>query len=161
MLAVNKKFFLNVGTVLAIAGVLMSGLIIIVGTFHYGGNILRGFTPISMALEGYMEEVFPAILMLVYGILIAVYYSFVRVWAKHSRISQHWFSSKYNEKIRGFEDRMVFIGVKAHMAIPQFFFWLFAWLLTPFIALLAVPRLKKKGLEAALDKQLAKRASVK
>ena len=192
MLVVHKKFFLNVGTLIAIFFVAIGILALIVGIFE---------TLFTFSMIHSFGEAIALIFQLVYGLLIAIYFPFVKIWIENNPMYDAFFANKkvskhilevlngrnridrtttddvkrtvsgtvdrvgnlYNADLKEYRSRKtaeIKKGEYTDMYILRYMvlkptLFLLAWLLTPFIGLIAIPRLKKIGLENMLDEQLA------
>lgn len=191
MLVVRKKFFLNVGTLIAIFFVAIGILALVVGIFE---------TLFTFSMIYSFGEAIALIFQLVYGLLIAIYFPFVKLWIESNpmydgffakkKVSKHIlevlngrnridrtttddvkrmvsgtvdrFGNLYNADLKEYQSRKtaeIKKGEYTDMYILRYMvlkptLFLLAWLLTPFIGLIAIPRLKKIGLESILDEQL-------
>ncbi|EHA4020804.1 hypothetical protein JKN55_000065 [Enterococcus faecalis] len=191
MLVVRKKFFLNVGTLIAIFFVAIGILALIVGIFE---------TLFTFSVIYSFGEAIALIFQLIYGLLIAIYFPFVKLWIENNpmydtffakkKVSKHIlevlngrnridrtttddvkrtvsgtvdrFGNLYNADLKEYRSRKtaeIKKGEYTDMYILRYMvlkptLFLLAWLLTPFIGLIAIPRLKKIGLESILDEQL-------
>ena len=191
MLVVRKKFFLNVGTLIAIFFVAIGILALVVGIFE---------TLFTFSIIYSFGEAIALIFQLIYGLLIAIYFPFVKIWIENNpmydaffakkKVSKHisevlsgrnhidWtttddvkrtvsgtvdrFGNLYNADLKEYRSRKtaeIKKGEYTDMYILRYMvlkptLFLLTWLLTPFIGLIAIPRLKKIGLESILDEQL-------
>ena len=90
MLVVRKKFFLNVGTLIAIFFVAIGILALIVGIFE---------TLFTFSMIYSFGEAIALIFQLIYGLLIAIYFPFVKLWIEIILCMMHFLQRKKCQNI--------------------------------------------------------------